>query len=468
MIKGTMKIELTDVHTGETQTVLEHNMVTNALREIFKPLGLVKSPGNAMNSWAPYYQKLLGGILLFDTNIEENAANLYPPASAKLIGCGAYGLQNNTTGTYRGGYNQTESELNLQNRYMKYVYDFATSQANGTIACVCLTHLNGGFTSYGSENAVFTNSYPLALRVDDGQLQYVYTNYTGATTGDKYSGMSIGTTQCLFAIDRERDIAYYFCIDNATTVRIIKRRAYLQSVSVLENPYNQKALIEETDVSIGTALATNYIAYNFDTADNALYVFTSSAHYIKPNETFMVTKIDFNTWAVHQFSMTNTTDVNISTNGMRFAFAHQGFVYLKNYSSPYDVYKFEIGNAANVTKLKRSGMSTIPGLPQMAINGRIYYEDSQGNSNYYDMYIANASTDELLRSETCRIYNGGNYYCYTPVINEPMLFYCSGGNWSTAGFFVMANYLATINNLSEPVTKTADKTMKITYIIQEQ
>jgi len=32
----------------------------------------------------------------------------------------------------------------------------------------------------------------------------------------------------------------------------------------------------------------------------------------------------------------------------------------------------------------------------------------------------------------------------------------------------LADYLATINNLSEPVTKTADKTMKITYTIEEQ
>ena len=46
--------------------------------------------------------------------------------------------------------------------------------------------------------------------------------------------------------------------------------------------------------------------------------------------------------------------------------------------------------------------------------------------------------------------------------------YASYGNRSTIGYFIMSNYLATINNLSEPVTKTADKTMKVTYIIQEQ
>lgn len=71
MLKGTMKIEMTDVNTGQTETVLEQNMVTNALSNIFKPLGLVKDPGRMYDGFAPYYQKLLGGLLLFDNTIEE-------------------------------------------------------------------------------------------------------------------------------------------------------------------------------------------------------------------------------------------------------------------------------------------------------------------------------------------------------------------------------------------------------------
>ena len=36
MLKGKMKIEMTDVRTGKKETVLEQNMVTNALANIFK------------------------------------------------------------------------------------------------------------------------------------------------------------------------------------------------------------------------------------------------------------------------------------------------------------------------------------------------------------------------------------------------------------------------------------------------
>ena len=50
---------------------------------------------------------------------------------------------------------------------------------------------------------------------------------------------------------------------------------------------------------------------------------------------------------------------------------------------------------------------------------------------------------------------------------------CIGDTWNritsnnnVANLEKMLNYLATINNLEKPVTKTADKTMKVTYTIQ--
>lgn len=248
MLKGKMIIEMTDVNTGQTDTVLEENMVTNALDNIFKPMGLDKSPSKMLNGMNPYYQSVLGGLLLFDSEIEESADNLYAPSSANLVGCAVHGNQNNTTGTLRGGYNQTESELNLADRYMKYVYDFTTSQANGTISCVCLTHKNGGYTSYGGKDAPFGSNYALGMQVCDGYLQYVYNNCTGASTGDKYSGYSVGTTEMIFLIDMDADAVYYFRIDNTKKITITKRRAYMKTVSVLENPYSQKPLMDTIDV----------------------------------------------------------------------------------------------------------------------------------------------------------------------------------------------------------------------------
>ena len=90
---GTTKIELRNVKTGEVEIYKKHNMITNALSDIFKPLGLSNRPYKYFNDFVPYYEKLLGGILCFDTAIDENPNNYYPPANANLIGCAAYGLQ---------------------------------------------------------------------------------------------------------------------------------------------------------------------------------------------------------------------------------------------------------------------------------------------------------------------------------------------------------------------------------------
>ena len=419
MLKGTMKIELTDVKTGQTETVLEHNMVTNALANIFKPLGLVKDPSRMYESFAPYYQKLLGGLLLFDTNIEENADMLYPPAEAQLVGSAVYGQQNNTTGKVRGSFNQTESELNL-------------------------------------------TDHPLAVTVDNGYLQYVYTSYTNANTGDKYNGFTTGVTELLFAIDLDTDAAYYLRFDSGTKLTITKRRAYLKTVSVLENPRNTKPLMEEWTLDEGFNISGRN-CYNFDPATNALYVCGASNYQTKVNETFTVLKIDFGTWKISTYTITNTSDVMLNTDGMRYAYVHDGFIYVKSYNSPYHVYKFELTNSANVVKLKETGMSGIPGLPEFAINGRIYYDD-----NGSDLYIADSATNEFLKPESNRLYSSNRHYCYAPVLGNPMLYFISCGNYTTIGFAMISNYLATINNLSEPVTKTADKTMKVTYIIQEQ
>lgn len=467
MLKGKMKIELTDVHTGKTETVLEQNMVTNALANIFKPMGLDKSPGKMINGMNPYYQTVLGGLLLFDAEIEENANNLYPPSGVNLIGCASYGVQNNTTGTLRGGFNQTESELNMTDRYMKYVYDFTTSQANGTISCVCLTHKNGGYTSYGGKDAPFGSNYGLGMQVCDGQLQYVYTNYTGASTGDKYSGMSIGTTEAIFLINMDEDAVYYFRIDNNKKITITKRRAYMKSVSVLENPYSTKPLIDSFELEeLKTELPTNYTSYNFDIADNCLYIVSCANYYVEVNATFVVTKVSFSNWKVTQYTMTNTTAERINLSGMRTSYVHRGFIIFRGYNNSNHIFKMEIGNSANVEQLKLVGFSSINGTFALGINGRVYIEGYSGGVYY--LYVINLDSDEILKVEASRIIGGSNYPCYTPVLNEPMLWFASYGNWSTIGYFIMSNYLATINNLSEPVTKTADKTMKVTYIIQEQ
>lgn len=129
----------------------------------------------------------------------------------------------------------------------------------------------------------------------------------------------------------------------------------------------------------------------------------------------------------------------------------------------YELYKIQIANPANVVKFTRTNVSSINGVPKFVINGRIYYEN--GNDQ---LLIADTATNEIMPPEAQSLFNSSYQVNVTPVRNEPLIYFADYGTWSTAGWYMMCNYLATINNLDAPVTKTADKTMKITYILQEQ
>ena len=461
---GKTKIELTDVNTGEVEVYENKNMVTNALRDLFKPLGLSQKPSRYFQDFVPYYATVLGGILCFDTEIPENPDKYFPPADATLIGCASYGVQNNTMNTFRGGFNQTESEVNLKDRYVKYVYDFATSQANGTISCVCLTHKHGGFTSYGSKNTSQNNDYPLMQSICEDTLQYVHPNHTGASTSSTYSGLTVGTTEVVFLVDREHDCVYYLKVVDMTHIHITKRRAFLKSVSILDNEYTTKPLIEEVEIAeLEVPLRIGYWSINYDPSNDCVYFITNSEYISRPNGKVLVTEIKVDSWKVKQYDVTNTSDRNLRTDSSWQMFAASGYLLLKNIDSPYDLYKIQLNNPANVVQFKRTNIGEIHGYPKFIVNDRLYLEQASGH-----LVVANLHTNEVMPPEAASMLN--SYYCQhiVPVRGEPLLYYTDYGTWSTAGWHMLCNYLATINNLDTPVTKTADKTMKITYILQEE
>ncbi len=464
MLTGSTIIELTDVNSGQKQTYTDDNMVTNALTEFFRPLGLAKSPALFYSSFAPYHETLLGGLLLFDSKIDENPSNFFAPANAKTVATGVFGQLNSTVSTLRGNYNSMESEYNESSGYMKYVYDFDTSHGNGTINSVCLTHANSGYDGYGGHDDG-TNTTSQMVQVCNGYLQYTRSSGTGATTSCQYGGYTVGITEMLFLVSRSEDVCYYLRIDSATQVSITKRKAYLKNVSVLENPSTTKPLVSDVAVTLEEDLvSTTNVHYNFDVSSDCLYIFAASTTTTAAGGTFQVIKIKIPTLEVTYYTATNTTGVTIGTSrSARFAFAYNGYVLVKASSSPYTVYKMEIDNWANLSAFSYTDSTVLNSYPAFAINNRVYYRSSAAGQ----MAIADLETGEILRPRCNGAY--GNYNgTYHPVWNEPLLYFFSLASNYAGSFTVPTNYLATINNLSESVTKTADKTMKVTYIIQKQ
>ena len=460
MLKGTTTIELTDVHTGKKQTFTDHNMITNALHNLYQPTFGHLSSESALRGYIPAYATLLGGLLLFDSPIPEDANKVYAPAGATLTGCARYNTVNTSTGLVLGSYNTTESGYNSTDRKMKFVYDFNTSQGNGTIASICLTHLEAGYGSYNSDMSYSTAimksfcSTPKALTIGSKD------QYSGITTGDYYH---------LFAIDADEDIGYYFSLPSTNAISIRKTELGLRNFSLFSTamPVLENSAVFTLDNAIGS-----YRCYCFDRDDNALYIISAASSTIATNTAFLVTKVAFGSWNITQYVMSNTSDTTLYTSS-RFAIVHRGYVYLRSNSSNYRVYKFELGNTANVTQL--SGTASYAVTPVFAVGGRTYWQ--YASSSAHRAYVTDEATNRLNFSGNQQLHyhsysqSYSTYYAvpsYTPVLNHEMFYYLSVGEKTTLTFYYLADYLATINNLSEPVTKTADKTMKITYTIEEQ
>lgn len=557
MLKGKTIIELTDVNTGEKEVIEENNMVTNAINDLFNTLPNLLNPYSIyegstwyMSGFQRLYEFLLGGILLFDGQIEEKAENTFAPADVNLVGCGVYNHKNSSTkNKARGDYNGVESEFNEEQKYMKFVYDFSTSQANGTIASVCLTSYMGGCTSYGSKEAEFIkddsgnrseNYYNFCKHVfyhlsnntsnelsADNTIPRCFSgdiNYKKAVTDKNYSviltpnqirsniiSSGIYDKEHPIFIDIDEDAVYYLKTKHKTAFEsywIVKRKAYLKSVSILDVPMAKGELIEEVEVISEISFANhNYYdgkCYCYDVAQQCLYIFVGNGtqnnlSYVNADGNINLIKVDLSNGLTNakgqEITVKNTTGVELDIVGHSKPFINNGFLYVnKNLgidgSIRPKIYKIEIANPANVKKLKDE---TIPNNNSNGIG--VWYDGTAYHRPIYEhcgtIYMGNGyiiRNDEVLRTELSYFYYDKFAYIsdanIIPVLknkkSSPFIYISYDNSPSSScsekylylyplhdAFCYLFNYLATINNLAEPVTKTADKTMKITYIIQE-
>lgn len=270
-----------------------------------------------------------------------------------------------------------------------------------------------------------------------------------------------------FKIDATKDSVYYFSVASTTSIKILRYRANINTVSLFDRPGAARTLLEEIEVTFNQAINQQYFSYNYDEEADKLYIMSGSSYYIANNAAYLITEIDMgNNFAVKQYSMTNKIGSNMRLCYERNnAFCYGKYIYFMNYgySVSYYIYRQEIGNPANLQKID---IAVRQSEPVMARNGRVYFENATSYAGSYCCYIINTDNFSMREPETYNVYDMNDRQ-YVPVIGYPLTYYLTCGS-NTGNFAIMTDYLATINNLSSPVVKTADKTMKVTYILQEQ
>ena len=476
-LKGTATIELTDVHTGRKEIVKHDNLVTNAVADALLGNGFGwMLDRSAMSIYPetemlPLAGNLFGGILLFEQALEENVAKYYAPSSNPVVGYSS-NVVNSGGDVKRGSLNIAESGPLEDGRGHRFVFDFSTYQGNGTIASLGLTSKWGGVGAYGSE----TNSSSRAIKLTNRSItcndvtaypEREFKNYCEACAFNDSKGVLI-----TFLITATNEISIY------EIPRLISRVS-------LHGPVNLKfdsAAVPAKTIKT-SVFGTHAVNAAFVQSGDFVYGFETSATASGAMRWIKVKLSDYSfsegTWTLNAspcspgYRYDNANNFTV----IKYCIVHNGYLYIVSYNRN-GIYRINLDNPADIKLLTFADGRAVD----------VYYDSTTSSYNkcvsmlnvvgdvvvFRNGYIQG---DELIpcvyteKSTSLALSNN----CASPaLVCGPFLLTIGCNYRSTSNkvfyesIYLMTPYLATINNLDTPVTKTADKTMKITYILREE
>lgn len=461
-LTGTMRIELTDVNTGEATAVTEENMVTDAVNHILglNPMGVFYEIGGSIDgvkwqeAFLPICPNAIGGILLFSKVLEENVDNIYP-LSDNLPVAYASNNVNSTANVARGSMNLTESKK-LDNGY-KFVWEFTPSQGNGTIAAAALTSARGGANAYGS-------------LVDDSSTFLQIKSI-------KLDGMAMARELVLFEtveVDFERNLLYSITYQD-TGVRI--RKVHIPIFTVGRNEKlddTSFAVADDRVVQTSTfKFLGDYTLYGefLDGGDGYWYGFSNEGN--SSGSAVMVwVKIKKEDYSMTEgeWTLSNAKLMDVGRREEDSSFPERylqccirkGYLYVMA-NNKKGIYKINLANSSDVTLISLGFTSKWKPLCET------------GTCEVYMTLVGDLiiGGDFQVTVEDKVIHTQGSFRlnnAATPLFQYKNFLLGWGGSYGSEyrTMYLLTPYLATINNLSSAVVKTVDKTMKITYTLTEE
>lgn len=458
MLKGKSVIELTDVKTNKKEIYQDENLVTNAVSDLLKlnPMGLMYPVSNELitkfqEEIFPIANKCYGGILLFENTLEENPDNIFAPSDNQIIGYASNDV-NATNNPKRGSANLTESTP-IENGY-KFVWDFSTSQANGKISSLALTHYRGGKHFYGDTHG--KDAYLLLNQT------YLWINREIA---DSYNG-------CV-EIDIENNSLVSIWPKDENSIEIVKLKEPFSNIGLNDPIYTMgkdevERIVIDTKDFMSKCSDWNECCF-FDGKDGYWYGFGKNRQKlvrIKINKNDYSTQTD--EWLLDGISLPEI--------GNYYA-KHRSYSYRYKYSCIKNGYLFILGQH-NTNKIYKININNPMDASVISFEKTIYSSRFSREYNYifnWGDYIVGAEfvldkNDRVITKDIKDYVGRCPSNLMTEVKNMGPLMIGFGGYEDQFHklLFLHTPYLGTINNLSSPILKTADKTMKITYTLTEE
>lgn len=448
MLKGNTKIELTNIHTGKKEVIEKHNTFTNAISKL---LEYYTATGNSIyyntsnHPFLPLSTVGLSGIYLSSENLDEKTTIVEPRT---IVGYAGYKVD--TSGSkYMGSLNSNESKK-LDNGY-QYVWDFGTDRANGIISAV-------GLTSGVSNVVSNSNNFP-------------YNIISIVQTGDYIRNLPwVG--QCIDCTEFGKKFMFA-TLTTPTTVKFTQIQITHGVVTLNDTPIYK--IIKEETVTIpdlNITLANYYYDstccyISFDVANKFYYLITPYK-YIRFNANTLNYDASFGVKSMPSNLLKNESSVG-------YAGVINGYMYRYKV---YDLYRWKVDSPESNSKyleLSSDNFASLNSVGNYFISYNKLLDPEEKKVYIINNNYSNVSSNPSLKypvasSDNTNIFLGA----YNDGVGNDNLNSFRGYSSAQTNNYVPRcgtryyPYFATINNLEEPVTKTSDKTMKITYTVTEE
>ena len=467
MIHGETKIELYNPTTRIKKVYRDENTFQGGnIAKWLNPMGdncASQYQSNSRSFMENPWKYMIGGLLMFRDAIPEGSE--FMPAGNRMVAKGANGIENLANPAEMGSFNTIESSATAN--AITQVWDFTTNQGNGSIGCVCLTSLEGGIAGYGNPSKTCRSS---------GNYGYLgrYINTYNSTAFEYNAAKGV-------LADKYR---YQMSVTNGIlTVEEYKTSAIVGSVFSGLTGLNKTFTFDLSELGFPSAYlsgssTSSYFPYQY--VGNGKIRFACPKSYTVASgqkayygefdcATHTVTKKEFTNMSSRTIGLPTdsgnyynppifTTDNRVFVHSRASGSSAENFPLLVDLSNSNILWDGkEIHDEYGVYP-NMYGYNPVNGLYFLSCDAMPAYGGSYGQTFVYDsvsqtVYPTDGGRMDYTYGGTCYAENscyqvGGRYNRTSLCVHNPL-------------------YLATINNLSPTVTKTAAQTMKVNYTLTE-
>lgn len=525
-MKGVCNIKVVNEDGTIAQDVTDENMVTDYLEKLINPNYFILKEIFGYRemvafdvSFYPLIDKVIGGVFLFGENVPENEKCEFPTYSLVGHASSVHPYSLPTCGMFN--INESEEIKDSEGNFKgyKFVWDFATDRANGTIKCVSLTTGHGGQKGYAKsiDSKVSNSLYFSSLEKIGTSSNLRYTpnifetrtgNYllsrdnTYASYGIYVEYMSkfcrfkdVGSDNKVMIANLEKDVFVYVTAmtKNSITLAnyVVDHTQSLSDDSYYSSPRSKKSFEKTINfdhdvfskISSNTLIDTEMVTSKVYTDDRYIYITGTEVHGC------YVYVVDSKTFEIIDAKVANDENIKFNVpskfNGCAY-FKEKFYAMIFYDTKDGTTYPYRLGlakmNANNlndyeiIQNLSTSKFSSTISSTYNVSNGiafsvvnEMLFINMCNPSEFDDAESISIKDDKVLL-------HGSGFipintvdlefpYCVVKGIENKGEKYLY--DYAYFGYGICTHGLITIDNLSTPITKNSTQTMKITYEITE-